>query len=376
MIFAIGIALFLFLGAWTRYSRYFYYSGMALLFFFVVMRSAYVSGNPDAYIYYSFFQRSPSLKDFNFQFWDYNASWGFGWGYGLLNAIAKSISRDYFVFQFINAVLVFSLLSMILKKSELTYKDKCFFLFVYFCSKFIWYFFILLRQNVANLIIWYILIDYDKNRKKKFWYTVRDLMLILIAMSFHSTAALFFIVYPFYIYLSKHAKGKSIVLLSLIGTFVLTFLSEFIFSSLMLVLSFIDSTHFSGSSYNMKVNGNVNYINYSLRICYLIVIYLYARASKKYKNVLICSSLAVFVGGLNHELVIRIVEYFAIGFYFGLGKVRQEIGNKKNSELLVLFVLFVYLVFLLQYIMVNNTPLITYKFYDASRMNMFYIGGQ
>lgn len=365
MLLVISIATLLFLGAFSRQSRLFFIFSFCLLFLFVAFRDYYVSGGDfDAYIYRGYFSLSPTLKTFNWKFWNYyDGSYGFGWGYGLLNAFVKTLTSNYFYFQLVDTILVFFLMAMVLKKTNLSYSEKCFMLFIWLSSKFLWYFFILLRQNISILIVWFVFLDYTPKRKSKFFY-IRDLVLIFISYLFHSSAFLIFFVYHCFIFINSKIQSRRIVFFSLIISLLLLGFTSKLYVLFRSALVYIDPNHF-GQSYEDKISNisQINIISYVQRCVYLLLIFKYTKSSKKYKNTLSTTSLAVAAGGISNSLVIRIVELFAIGYYVGIAKFMAFLRKKRQFILLMVMYL-MYIAMIMQYIIVNNPYLFTYHLFS------------
>ncbi len=356
MIPALIIATVLYIGAWSKQSRMIYYLSIMLMFLFVALRNPDMCGY-DSISYSVFFNSVPTLDDFNWKFWDSSFMYGYGWTYALLNSIAKTIYNNYFSFQIFDTIIVFSLLLLIIKKLKLKYSEKCFFMFVYFCSRFTWYFFILLRQNLANLLVWYVFVDWEPDRKHKWYKYLRDLMLIIIATSIHSTAAFAFVIYPVYIIMYKF-KEKTIVKISIVFAIIITAVSSFIMPYIWNIVGM-----FSGERYLAYENwgaGGINIINYALRIAYLILILWKGRQFYKYRFSLNCTALALVVGGVNTTFNVRMVEYFAVGYYSAMSHIK---GYFKGNQWVILGAYIIYILMLLQYIIVNNPEMINYRIY-------------
>lgn len=358
MIPALIIATVLYLGAWTKQSKKVYYLSMALMFMFVVFRSINISGY-DSTSYMLFFDNIPTLDKFNWKFWDAEFMYGYGWGYALINSAAKSIIDNYFCFQVVDTTIVFVLLIIVINKLKLDYKEKCMFLFVLFCSKFIWYFFVLLRQNIANLITWYIFIDWESNRNHKWRKYARDIILILIATSFHSTVAFMFFAYPIFILMNRFSEKNRVriaIAVALISTVITSYMMPFIWKIVV---------HVAGSrymSYDGWGVGGINMINYTLRIVYVLLIMRFGKNFYKYNNSLNGSIMALLVGSINVTFNMRIIEYFAVGYYSGISHIKGYL--KKQERMLVFIGVYgVYILFLLQYILVNNPKMIHYQIY-------------
>ncbi len=355
---ALLIASILYLGAWAKNSKVMYRIGLCAMFLFVVFRSTAISGY-DASCYMIFFDSIPELSEFPWKFWDANFTYGYGWGYALLNSVAKTICGHYFCFQVLDTVLVFALLAAVLRKLKLDDREKCMFLFVYFCSKFIWYYFILLRQNIANLVIWYVFVGWEPVRKHKWLMYLKDFFFITVAVSFHSTAAFMYFAYPVFIIMNwvkekwRVRIGIAVSLASIVAT---TYLMPWVWKAVV---------HIAGERYLTYAGwqvGGINIINYMLRIGYVLLILRFGKGFYKYRNSLNGSLLALAAGSVNVSFNVRFVEFFAVGYYSGVSHIK---GYLKRQQRLTVFVLvyLLYIALLLQYILINNPKMIHYQMY-------------
>ena len=108
--------------------------------------------------------------------------------------------------------------------------------------------------------------------------------------------------------------------------------------------------------------GGINFINYALRIIYLLLIFLFGKNYCKYENSLRGTALALIGGSVNDTFGTRLVEYFAVGYYCGMSHLKGYM--KKQERGLIFFGIYlVYIAFLLQYILVNNPKMIQYQMY-------------
>ncbi len=119
--------------------------------------------------------------------------------YYYLSRISNDIACGEFGFRillFFYQLISFSILLIILRKSE----KPCFTFFIFFCFAYIYQFSIQIRSCVGNLI--FILAVYDIFEKKWKSYYLK----MAIAYLFHRSSILFFIVYPFCVFVQKHRK--------------------------------------------------------------------------------------------------------------------------------------------------------------------------
>ena len=356
---ALIIATLFYIGVWSKQSKYVYRLSFVLLYLFVVFRSTNISGY-DSVSYMRFFDEIPTLNFFSWRFWETSFLFDYGWGYALINSIAKTIHDSYFFYQLFDTSLVFLLLFLVIRKLKLTYSEKCLFMFIFFCSKFLWYFFILLRQNIANLIVWYVFIDWEPNRNCKGLMYARDILLLLIATSIHSTAAFMLFAYPFFIIIQS-VKDKIILRCTIICAVVFTIVSTYMMPLIWRVVIKVAGERYH--TYDEWGVGGINPINYILRIAYVLLIYWYGKKYYKYKNSYETSAMAVVAGSLNVSFNVRFVEFFAIGYYSGMSHIKGFL-QKQDRTWIMVGIYILYVTMLIQYILVNNPKMIDYQIFS------------
>lgn len=354
MIVAILIATVLYAGAWGRQSKKCYQISLLLMFLFVFFRNKNMSGT-DYISYEIYFRNSPTLSGFYWNPLTYSSMYGYGWGYGLLNSLVKTVSDNYYALQIVDTFLVFALLIYVIYKLKINDNEKCMFLFVFFCTRFIWYFFILLRQNIANLICWIVLLGYDRNNQYNLKHLIKDIVLILIAYSFHQTTVIFVLAYLVYIIISQRDHSKYFPYLVTLVSVIITAVTSTLMPMIINVISGLSGDKYAG----YIGTGGLNYINYALRVAYLFVIFYLEKNEKSSSLYLNGTAIAVMLGAVNSDISVRAADYFAISYYGGMGVIRENSGIFLQK---ILFPLIYagYMVILLQYILVNNPALMQY----------------
>ena len=154
MLIYVIIANFLFLGFFipNKFQDIYYKISVIILFIFTAFRNLSLGGY-DAENYQAFFYyKVPRLSNILQYKTDY------GYGYAIFTSLIKTIVEDYRVYQVVYTILAITLLYIVIKKLQLNKSERNLFLFVYFCQHFMWNNFVLLRQNIAMLIVWIILL--------------------------------------------------------------------------------------------------------------------------------------------------------------------------------------------------------------------------
>lgn len=151
------IACFLFWSAFQQNAEKYYKIGIWLLFLLTALRYPALGGT-DNFSYVFTFQKVPLLDNLS------GFESEFRIGYIYINSIVKTVFNDYIFFQIVYTALCIFFLDKAISLLDLNGKEKCLFLFGYFCFKFIWYFWGTLRQNLADVIFWYLIIYYYSKR--------------------------------------------------------------------------------------------------------------------------------------------------------------------------------------------------------------------
>lgn len=330
MFFYIGIALFILLGSFTKQSKIIYRLSLVLLFFVTAFKDLRMGGD-DAIIYEDFFETIPKLTELA----GYDSKYTLG--YTLLNSFVKTFSSEFVVYQVIYTLICITLIHLILKQLEITYKEKCLFLFSYFCFRFIWNTWVLLRQNLAVLIFWLLFIVLYKKvnalklEGKKIWQkevVLLTAMTIIVPPLFHSSAWVNVALVPLIFLFGKIDYSKKLLTVPIISVGIY-FLGRGIFSYLLeFAVTFIDSRY--GMYLSRADMGESNFINFLLRLCFFIFFAVfYTREKYPYKKmVLDLMVFMVLIGSVNAELMTRLYEYYAIGLYICMALVLRHFSGK------------------------------------------------
>ena len=340
MLMYIGIAVILFMGTFTKQAKWFYYSGVALLWMMMAFRHIDMGGF-DALFYQKFFDEVPPI-------WEvYNYDSNYTWAYTLLNSFVKILSDQYIVYQIIYSTIAFAILCKLLDKSLLNYKEKCLFMLFFYCFRYMWDMWVILRQNMADLIFWmFSFVLYNLWRNYKNNKTAMKALLICFAVllpaGFHSSGWVNLLVLPLLYYMQKiNVKTKTVVIT--VVSISLYFILSPSFVEILNVISMIDTRY---SMYaNNDSSGNTMY--YILRLVFFIFFACnYQRLSHRYKDYFFdMMGIMVIVGSINAPIIVRFVDYYAIGLY-GLGACLPSLFAP-SSRLPVLVVYGILLVCLL-----------------------------
>lgn len=310
------IVIILFLGAITRQSKWFYYMGLFLMWGLMAFRDPNLGGF-DAYFYQKFFDDVPILS--GVIGWDSTYSWG----YTLLNSAVKTISSQYMTYQIIYSTICFFLLYRILQELDLSYRQKSLFLISFFCFRYMWDMWVILRQNIANLFFWWLTIIIYRYWMKKERTVFADwrqkgliLLAILIPAGFHSSGWLNIIILPmlYGLHCMELKKKRILVLgMSLLIYFVLSPSFDFILN----ILSMLDTRYlmYDGDSQS----GNVIYFFARLFI-FAFFAWRYESFEHQAKGYFLdMMALMTLIGAVNAPIVVRICDYYAIGMYGIMG---------------------------------------------------------
>lgn len=311
MILYFSIATIIFWGAYTKNPRLFYLLG----FFFIFLLSAFRDislGGFDAANYERIFKETPNL----FSITSEDLLSDYSIGYILFNSVIRIFSDDYRLFQFVYVVITMSLLFVTIEKIKISNKEKCILLFSYFCFRFIWYEWVLLRQNFANLLFWYNIVSYyNSNRtKSKVLYFCCSLILPPL---FHTSAFVNILLLPamFLLERRKYETKKYIIPVVSLGIYVASSVVVNYLFPYMVLLGGDRYDNYSESISSEMGNGNI--VNYVLRFFfYFALIINYFGDKSKYRDFTLSTMIMVMlIGSVNFSSVNRMYEYYAIGLY-------------------------------------------------------------
>ncbi len=329
MLIYITLATMLFLGGFAKQSKKIYKCSLIALLLLTAFRKPDWGGF-DSIVYMNQFSKVPTLNKLHGFQSDY------GIGYILLNSISKTITDNYIFFQVLLAVITIILLNLVIEKAELTDSEKCFFLFSYFCYRFMWNTWVTYRQNIANLIVWLLIVSCWKKR------TVKGNVVLIggssAASVFHSSAWANFILIPGAKIIEKISVKKRMILLSCASIFLWIFGGKIFQSVLSYAMTKIDSRY---GMYALATLGTSNVVNYIFRLlAFLWLCYAYKNLKYEMKDVAL-STLAIMLllGSLQSELMLRIYEYYAIGLYLTLATCISYFKGRSKIIAAVIFYL-------------------------------------
>lgn len=365
MAFYIIIVLLLLLGVISRQSKQIYGIGLAMLFLLSAFRDPRLGGS-DAGIYQRFFAEVPTIGEMR----GYQSKYTVG--YTLFNSLVKTVSSDYRVFQFVYALLVIVLLYFIIRELELKDSEKCLFLLSFFCYRFIWDVWVSLRQNIANMIFWLLLILLYKALKK-----VRDkgemvsacdrrralVLAVLTAVLpalFHTSAWANIVLLPLLLLFGKINRRMKTIAVVLLSVFLYLF-GKSIFGHLLDIMVRVDSRY---TMYESTDVGSMNAVNFVFRLAFFLLFAWRYEAEKHELKNMILDSLAfmVLIGSINAELITRMYEFYAIGLYGSMGLF---LHNFKGKGRIVAAIIFTFALLIIMYrfaLITDNGLYMNYSF--------------
>lgn len=263
MVYFLVIDAVLFLSAWCKpkQSKILFGASIFILWFVMAFRNVNLGGS-DAYVYQQWFYTAvPKLSQFEFNPFvfqrDIQAEWGFGWLFTLLASFIKTFAADYIVFQVFYVTLSFLLLAMILHDMELTVQEKSLFMFSYLSQQMVWFFCVLLRQNLADLLVWYVL---EHPFKRHPW--LKKILLLYLATLLHTSAYIAIAVILALKIIKRFPIKKVVSGALLLGT-ILFFAGTKIISFMLAFMAALDPR------YGMYLNASgerSNIVNFALRV--------------------------------------------------------------------------------------------------------------
>lgn len=335
MIIYIGIALFILVGVCCKQADKVYKVSLIGLFLFTGLRNPDL-GLTDTIIYQRFFRNVPNLVDIV----GYDSV--YTWGYTILNSFVKTFSDEFLLYQIVYAAISVGLLYLIVELLELGNKEKCLFLFSYFCYRFIWNTWVILRQNLANLFFWmFLILLYKENdrRKKIGWI----MLAIIVPTFFHTSAWVNVILLLVLFIFSKISIDIKNRVIPVFGIIMYLFGEKVYGSVLAFMQNVIDIRY---SMYSFEANSS-NGINFVFRLVfYLFFMWHYNRnANKRNKFVLDMMEIMFIVGSINAELTTRMYEYYAIGLYAGMASILQMFTKRSRFLILSIYGLGMLIIF-------------------------------
>lgn len=295
-----------------------------LLFLALFVGMSDMFGGYDRYIYGEVFD---SIADTTTEHGSYSANNVFDYfpsepGYTLLNIFISFFTANRYIFILVITFLIYTLLFVSLKK----YADNYAFAVILFMGLWFYFSFTYLRQVLGATIVW-LSIDYIVQRR--FW---KFLLVVLIAMSVHKSAIIFFPVY--FIPMRKFPPGKIIRLMLLVLLVGISPIPNALFSAYGDVSSVEMQKDYSAS-------GGFR-IAYALEafffIYFIISRYRYVKTDRQsivMLNIalLFCATLLFFVRSENGG---RLSWYYMIGLIVTISQLATTGVNKRQVSLFMI----------------------------------------
>lgn len=352
------IACFLFWSAFQQNAEKYYKIGIWLLFLLTALRYPALGGT-DNFSYVLTFQKVPLLDNLS------GFESEFRIGYIYVNSILKTVFNDYIFFQIVYTALCVFFLDKAISLLDLNGKEKCLFLFGYFCFKFIWYFWGTLRQNLADVIFWYLIIYYYSKRNT--FGKVKKIIIILTAVFvpqlFHSSATLNVVLVPFLIILREPKNIQTRICWVCLCSIILYIFSAGLFEILLSYAGLVDDRY--DKLYSGEEAGDGNIVNYLFRLLFYVLFTLhYKKENYKYKNlVLNAFTIVILVGSVNHSLMLRVYEYYAFSMYISFAFILHYFAKDNRTFISVMYLL-VMLILLNRFIIITDGGLMkSYYFF-------------
>lgn len=301
MIWYILVALFLFWGTFVKKSKPYYFVAMIILFLFTAFRDVSL-GDYYNETYIHIFSYCPPLSEFSGDM-DYEK------GFMFIMAVSRLFSMDFRLFQVIYTLIAILLLHLVIVKLQLDYNDRNLFLFTYFCMRFFINNFIILRQNLANLVVWFLVLS-----------SLSIVVLVvgsIVASLFHITALASIpsmVAFPF---LSRRNR-KAIFWGTLGASVFLVFASD---SFLNIMVNWM--IDIAGERYRKYlittegVNAGFNWAYYFIRVGFFSFFYYFYDGIRYEKKgiIYVIAAYAVIFGSINVDIFSRFMEFFMIAIY-------------------------------------------------------------
>lgn len=336
MIYYILIATIIFGGYLfgVKNERYINFN-FVILFFFTAFRNPYLMGT-DNISYRFFFENSvPFLKDFK------NYSHNYEIGYALLNSIAKTIYNDFLFFQVLYTAVSIVLLYIIVKKLKLSNSEKCLFLFIYFSYRYFQNSMEFLRQNIATLLVWLMLIQLQDNDRPKY---IKSIAVSVVGWTFHRSA-LFSIIILTIVNKLKKINRWTLFGVTIVLSLILYRLPLGLINNLINVAIMVGGSRYSNYLIDESATSiSLNILNYLLRLVfYTFYIWRFNKIQYEKKGVIAAiSSIAIIGGSVNLGIFTRMLEYAMIGIYVNITlSLRAFTKDSRIIFAIILYVAFI-----------------------------------
>ena len=206
--------------------------------------------------------------------------------------------------------------------------------FIYLSTFYYWHNFTIIRNFIAILIFW-VSIKYIAEKK-----IIPYFILITIAYFFHKTAIM---LYPLYFLLNLKFSKKSILILSSLAIF-FNPLSFYIFK---INLGFGLSERLNRYAYIVE-SGNIYEFIELFSLVFMLLFFIFIKKNisieNSIENIMInlnIIALFIFAVFFRFAIVLRVLEYFRIGFFITIPFILSKIENKTLKYLsFILFCLY------------------------------------
>lgn len=295
-----------------------------LLFLALFVGMSDMLGGYDRYIYGEVFD---SIADTTTEHGSYLANNVFDYfpsepGYTLLNIFISFFTANRYIFILVITFLIYTLLFVSLKK----YADNYAFAVILFMGLWFYFSFTYLRQVLGATIVW-LSIDYIVQRR--FW---KFLLVVLIAMSVHKSAVIFFPVY--FIPMRKFSPSKVVLLMLAMLLIGVSSFPDTVFSAYGDVSSVEMQRDYSASG-----GFRVAYALEAFFFIYFIISrYRYVKTDQRSivmlnLALLFCATLLFFVRSENGG---RLSWYYMIGVIVTISQLATTGVNKKQVSLFMI----------------------------------------
>lgn len=353
MIYFLAIDCVLFCSAWCRpkQSKVLYTTAIIVLWFLMAFRNIDLGGS-DTQVYQEWFHTAvPNLLQFEWNPFVFQKEiqneWGFGWLFTLLASITKTIVPTYEFFQAVYVTLSFRILVLIIEDMQLKQQEKGLFLFAYLSQQMIWFFCVLLRQNLANLVVWFVLVH--KFKKKDL---IKKALLLYVATLLHTSAYIAIAAIIALWVIRKIPAHKIVPGSLLIGVTVFFAGKRLVSYMLYFMANYVDPR------YGMYLNAageSSNVINFILRLCFVLLLYLEFTQNKENgaEKYLYIGLIGFLIGSIPQALVVRMTEYFAIANSYAVAKCGEVFERKENRIIVAWMIFAIFLIIFARFLNTN-----------------------
>ncbi len=318
------VALILLAGSHVFRKANWWKAALLILTLFSGLRSLELSGYDALYYQALFYFDAPdNISSLGSYSGDYEI------GLVAIMTLCKQLGFDYLGFQIVFNVLVSLLLGIILWMLPVSSRGKGLFVFAFFCLRYLYFDWTLLRQCVAVLVSWlaFAMLFGRKGEIGK-GRVITSCALIAIAFFFHSSALISALGISVLFLAESEKRAKRMAVAAAVITLVLIATPSYSFV-VGIYTSLTGDTSYQ-STYGTDAS-SANFINIALRWMFVFIAWRELKNNGKLAPFFGLAVLSATTSAIGSELAFRLAEYFSIGTYACAAISRLRFEGRERS---------------------------------------------